>query len=167
MLKHIFSAFTANDVRPKSSSEHNPPANIKVKVVGVGGGGGNAVARMRDKGIRQVETLALNTDVQALAGLRGIPSYAIGPQTVNGMGSGGKPEIGARRSKRAKRTSPICSTTQIWCLSPPEWAAAPARRIVDRGRHRAQEGGADGGHSHVAVLIRRLQSARGGDARTA
>ena len=102
MLKHLFSAFTANDVRPKSSSEHNPPANIKVKIVGVGGGGGNAVARMRDKGIRQVETLALNTDVQALAGLRGIPSYAIGPQTVNGMGSGGKPEIGRKAVKESQ-----------------------------------------------------------------
>ncbi len=37
-----------------------------IKVVGVGGGGTNAVNRMVDAGLRGVEFIAVNTDVQAL-----------------------------------------------------------------------------------------------------
>ena len=38
----------------------------KIKVIGVGGGGGNAVNRMIQAGIRGVEFLVANTDVQAM-----------------------------------------------------------------------------------------------------
>ena len=37
-----------------------------IKVVGVGGGGGNAVDRMKESGIKNVEFIAINTDAQAL-----------------------------------------------------------------------------------------------------
>ena len=37
-----------------------------IKVVGVGGGGGNAVDRMVESGIQNVEFIAVNTDAQAL-----------------------------------------------------------------------------------------------------
>ena len=37
-----------------------------IKVVGVGGGGVNAVNRMIDSGLRNVEFIAANTDAQAL-----------------------------------------------------------------------------------------------------
>ena len=40
-----------------------------IKVVGVGGGGANAVNRMIDAGLRGVEFIAVNTDVQALDGV--------------------------------------------------------------------------------------------------
>ena len=79
-----------------------PSANIRVKVVGVGGAGGNAVSRMIGDGLTQVDSLILNTDVQALAGVRSVPSLAMGPQTVKGMGSGGRPEVG-RKAVRESR----------------------------------------------------------------
>ena len=79
-----------------------PSAGIRVKVVGVGGAGGNAVSRMVGDGLTQVDSLILNTDVQALAGVRRVPSLAIGSQTVKGMGSGGRPEVG-RRAVRESR----------------------------------------------------------------
>ncbi|PKM87175.1 cell division protein FtsZ, partial [Candidatus Falkowbacteria bacterium HGW-Falkowbacteria-2] len=38
----------------------------KIKVVGVGGGGGSAINRMIENGIKGVEFVAINTDIQAL-----------------------------------------------------------------------------------------------------
>ena len=38
-----------------------------IKVIGVGGAGNNAVNRMIDEGIRNVQFIAINTEEQALA----------------------------------------------------------------------------------------------------
>jgi len=70
--------------------------DVRVKVVGVGGAGGNAVARMASAGLRGVEFLAVNTDVQALRRVKRMPTYAIGPVTTGGMGSGGSPDLGRK-----------------------------------------------------------------------
>ncbi|MDE2823514.1 MAG: cell division protein FtsZ [Chloroflexota bacterium] len=70
--------------------------DVRVKVVGVGGAGGNAVARMASAGLRGVEFLAVNTDVQALRRVKGVPTYAIGPIATGGMGSGGSPDRGRK-----------------------------------------------------------------------
>lgn len=78
-------------------------SHVKIKVVGVGGAGGNAVVRMLDKGLGGVAGLSLNTDVQALSRRVGIRSFAIGPETTNGMGSGGRPEIGRKAIKESQR----------------------------------------------------------------
>ena len=75
---------------------------VGIRVVGVGGGGGNAVRRMADGGLHGVDFLVLNTDVQALRSFRTIPTFAIGPTATNGMGSGGRPDIG-RRAMRESR----------------------------------------------------------------
>lgn len=70
--------------------------SIRVKVVGVGGAGGNALLRMVKGGLRDAEVIALNTDVQALRKLNGIYSFAIGPNTTKGLGSGGHPDAGRK-----------------------------------------------------------------------
>ena len=75
---------------------------VGIRVVGVGGGGGNAVRRMADGGLHGVDFLVLNTDVQALRSFRTIPTFAIGPTATNGMGSGGRPDVG-RRAMRESR----------------------------------------------------------------
>ncbi|MYC07479.1 MAG: cell division protein FtsZ [Chloroflexi bacterium] len=75
---------------------------INVKVVGVGGAGGNAVSRMVRTGLTQVDTLVLNTDIQALDTMPHILSYALGPETVNGMGSGGRPEVGRKAVRESQ-----------------------------------------------------------------
>lgn len=92
---------TSPSAAPQSPS---PRSRISVKVVGVGGAGGNAVARMRDKGIREVDLLALNTDAQALAGLTGVAAHPIGGNAVNGMGSGGRPDAGRRAAKESRQS---------------------------------------------------------------
>ena len=45
----------------------------KIKVIGIGGGGGNAVNRMIESGVKGVEFIVANTDLQVLIALqRGI-----------------------------------------------------------------------------------------------
>ena len=39
---------------------------VKIKVIGVGGAGNNAVNRMIDEGIQNVQFIAINTEEQAL-----------------------------------------------------------------------------------------------------
>ena len=66
----------------------------RIKVVGVGGGGGNAVNRMIQAGIRGVEFIAANTDLQVLRVNRAGQKIQLGVSTAKGMGAGSNPEIG-------------------------------------------------------------------------
>ena len=78
-------------------------ASINVKVVGVGGAGGNALHRMAGTGLQGVEFLALNTDIQALRQIKRVRTFAIGPDTTGGMGSGGRPEVGRKAMKESQQ----------------------------------------------------------------
>lgn len=78
----------------------NPVARIKV--VGVGGGGGNVVNTMvADKGILDVEFIAVNTDSQALANSLADTKIKIGEQITRGLGSGGNPVIGKKAAEES------------------------------------------------------------------
>jgi cell division protein FtsZ len=65
-----------------------------IKVVGVGGAGLNAVNRMIDAGINDVEFIAVNTDIQALHMSDAAQKIHIGRELTQGLGSGAEPEIG-------------------------------------------------------------------------
>ena len=72
-----------------------------IKVVGVGGGGINAVNRMIDAGIAQVDFVAVNTDMQQL-GLSDAPvKIHIGEGLTRGLGSGADPETGRKAAEDA------------------------------------------------------------------
>src|ERR1041384_6214727 len=66
-----------------------------IKVVGAGGGGTNAVSRMVDAGLKGVEFIAVNTDVQALQACEADIKLSIGHQRTHGLGAGANPEVGA------------------------------------------------------------------------
>ena len=66
----------------------------KIKVVGVGGGGGNAVNRMIQSGIKGVEFLVANTDVQAMRASLAPIKLQIGGKLTKGLGAGANPEVG-------------------------------------------------------------------------
>jgi cell division protein FtsZ len=66
----------------------------KIKVIGVGGGGGNAVNRMIQSGIKGVEFLVTNTDVQAMRTCLAPVKIQIGAKLTKGLGAGANPEIG-------------------------------------------------------------------------
>lgn len=67
-----------------------------IKVLGIGGGGNNAVNRMISAGLRQVEFIAVNTDLQALKTSQAPRKIAIGTKITGGLGAGGIPEMGEK-----------------------------------------------------------------------
>jgi cell division protein FtsZ len=66
----------------------------RIKVVGVGGGGGNAVNRMIQAGIKGVEFLVANTDLQAMRHSLAPVKIQLGGKLTKGLGAGANPEIG-------------------------------------------------------------------------
>jgi cell division protein FtsZ len=72
-----------------------------IRVVGVGGAGLNAIHRMIDAGISQVDFLAVNTDAQALAISDAPTKIAIGDGITQGLGSGSDPAVGREAAEHA------------------------------------------------------------------
>ena len=72
-----------------------------IRVVGVGGAGLNAVNRMIDAGISQVEFVAVNTDVQQLHISDAPVKLHIGRDLTLGLGSGAEPDIGRRAAEES------------------------------------------------------------------
>ena len=65
-----------------------------IKVIGVGGGGGNAVNHMFNQGIKGVDFVICNTDVQSL-NLSPIPAkIQLGASLTEGRGAGSLPSVG-------------------------------------------------------------------------
>ncbi|MBE6619390.1 MAG: cell division protein FtsZ [Ruminococcaceae bacterium] len=72
---------------------------IKIKVIGVGGGGNNAVNRMIDAGVKNVEFIAVNSDKVALQKSKASVKVAIGEKLTKGQGAGGNPEVGCKAAE--------------------------------------------------------------------
>ncbi|HEY7396704.1 MAG TPA: cell division protein FtsZ [Gaiellaceae bacterium] len=107
----------------------DPPARLErardansylavIRVVGVGGAGLNAVDRMIDAGITQVDFVAVNTDIQQLQMCDAQTKIHIGSELTEGLGSGADPEIGRHAAedgydsiKRALRGSDMVFVT--------------------------------------------------------
>lgn len=73
-----------------------------IKVVGCGGGGGNAINRMIQEGLRDVEFIAINTDKQALMLSHAPNKIQIGDKLTKGLGAGANPEIGQKAAEESK-----------------------------------------------------------------
>ena len=73
-----------------------------IKVLGVGGGGNNAVNRMVTSGLKGVEFVAMNTDVQALYRAQSPVKIQLGEKLTRGLGAGGKPEIGYQAAEESR-----------------------------------------------------------------
>jgi cell division protein FtsZ len=72
-----------------------------IRVVGVGGAGLNALNRMIDAGLSDVEFIAVNTDLQQLALSDAEVKIHIGRELTGGLGSGAEPDIGRRAAEEA------------------------------------------------------------------
>ena len=72
-----------------------------IRVVGVGGGGLNAVNRMMDAGIAQVDFIAVNTDMQQLNLSDAPVKIHIGEELTQGLGSGADPDTGRMAAEEA------------------------------------------------------------------
>ncbi|MDD5826274.1 MAG: cell division protein FtsZ [Bacilli bacterium] len=74
----------------------------KIKVIGIGGGGGNAVNRMVESGLKGVDFIVANTDVQALNKSLAPIKLQIGSELTDGLGAGANPEIGREAALESK-----------------------------------------------------------------
>ena len=115
--------------RPKLEPLPEPPPRLHrvpepgayiavIRVVGVGGAGLNAVNRMIDADISQVEFVAVNTDIQQLLTSDAPVKIHIGRELTEGLGSGADPDLGRRAAeesydqiKRALRGSDMVFVT--------------------------------------------------------
>jgi cell division protein FtsZ len=98
--------------RPKLEPLPEPPPRLHrvpepgayiavIRVVGVGGAGLNAVNRMIDADLSQVEFVALNTDIQQLQTSDAPVKIHIGRELTDGLGSGADPDLGRRAAEEA------------------------------------------------------------------
>lgn len=76
------------------TDQDNEDDLVKIKVIGVGGAGNNAVNRMIDEEIRNVQFIAINTEEQALEQCKAPLQIHIGKDTTKGLGAGSNPVLG-------------------------------------------------------------------------
>ena len=74
----------------------------KIKVVGVGGGGCNAVNRMIDSGLKGVDFIVANTDLQVLNDSLAPTKLQLGSELTDGLGAGANPAIGKEAALESK-----------------------------------------------------------------
>ena len=94
----------AKPVQQVHENIYDPVARIVV--LGIGGAGNNAVNHMIDDGVKGVEFVGVNTDIQDLRHCKASKRVTIGEKITGGRGCGAIPEIGesaANESKEAIR----------------------------------------------------------------
>jgi cell division protein FtsZ len=85
----------ANKNTPLKMFIDEPPiTGARIKVIGVGGGGSNAVNRMIEAGIKGVEFIVANTDLQALEASQAPMKIQLGSKSTRGLGAGSNPKVG-------------------------------------------------------------------------
>jgi len=104
------STATSPDMSSSTSLGSSPDGSIYpeggtnpciIRVIGVGGGGGNAVDRMLDVGMNNIDFWSINTDSQALgrSKVKGAKILTIGNK---GLGAGGLAEVGKMAADEAR-----------------------------------------------------------------
>jgi cell division protein FtsZ len=71
----------------------------EIRVMGVGGAGGNTINRMIQDGVRGIEFVAVNSDLQALQSSRSRHKIAIGQRLTRGLGTGGDTRLGLKAAE--------------------------------------------------------------------
>ena len=100
----------------QEKSKHIQP---RIKVIGVGGAGGNAVKRMIEDGLTDIEFYVVNTDQQALNNSKNATPVQIGANTTQGLGCGANPEIGKRSAEedREKLRTVVADTDIVFVIA--------------------------------------------------
>ena len=75
----------------------------KIKVIGVGGAGCNAVNRMIESGVKGVEFIVANTDLQVLNNSKADVKIQIGTNLTDGLGAGANPDVGREAAVESKK----------------------------------------------------------------
>ena len=107
--------------KPNTPEAGESAARTRFKVFGVGGAGGNAVnqiagaiAGQADHPLAGIELVAVNTDLQALAGITGAERVQIGSSITRGLGAGGDVELGLRAAQQdTERLEAVAQNTAL------------------------------------------------------
>jgi len=73
----------------------------RILIVGCGGAGGNTVTRLNKLGVKGAETIAINTDKQALDLVEADEKLLIGAKVTRGLGAGGFPDVAERCARES------------------------------------------------------------------
>lgn len=76
----------------------------RLVVIGAGGAGNNAVNRMIEAGVKNIEFVGVNTDAQALNKCLAPTKILLGEKLTKGLGAGGRPEVGEKAALETKDT---------------------------------------------------------------
>ena len=82
--------------------ESTSEMKARIKVIGVGGGGNNAVDRMIEDRIENIEFISANTDNKALVKSKAPIKIQLGEKLTRGLGAGGKPDMGRRAAEESR-----------------------------------------------------------------
>jgi len=82
--------------------EEQEQLGARIKVIGVGGCGCNAVNNMINVGLRGVDFLACNTDIQTLKSSMSLERVQLGVKLTRGLGAGGNPEVGRQAAQESE-----------------------------------------------------------------
>ena len=80
----------------------NTESIAKIKVIGVGGGGNNAVMRIINDKVKNIETFLLNTETSILKRANTNNILQIGKETTKGLGAGANERIGENSAIESK-----------------------------------------------------------------
>lgn len=85
---------TKDNSKTYSRDYSSEPLGARIKVIGIGGGGGNAVNNMIRSGLKGVEFITANTDIQALNSSLAETKIQLGTELTKGLGAGANPAVG-------------------------------------------------------------------------
>ena len=73
----------------------------RITIVGCGGAGGNTITRLNKLGVKGADTIAINTDAQALDLVDADHKILIGGRMTRGLGAGGFPDVAERAARES------------------------------------------------------------------
>jgi cell division protein FtsZ len=101
-------AFITNAINNKAEEESKLIFNDeemfgtpRITIVGCGGAGGNTVTRLNKIGVKGADTIAINTDKQALDLVEADHKILIGGRLTRGLGAGGFPDVAERAARES------------------------------------------------------------------
>jgi cell division protein FtsZ len=101
-------AFITNAINNKAEEESKLIFNDeemfgtpRITIVGCGGAGGNTVTRLNKIGVKGADTIAINTDKQALDLVEADHKILIGGRLTRGLGAGGFPDVAERATRES------------------------------------------------------------------
>ena len=108
MSKNNMESFITNAIENKVEEESRLKINgddmfgtPRITIVGCGGAGGNTITRLNKLGVKGADTIAINTDKQALDLVEADHKILIGSRLTRGLGAGGFPDVAERAARES------------------------------------------------------------------